>query len=115
MISDLSRRFIISVCANGTCHIHDKSNEKPVRGTLPVFSTNTKEEAESLRVYHCRLARDGSGLYSLNERPRDVSDLAGVSDMLRASYAKRTAATAIGQRQEEVKSGRAAKEANAPR
>lgn len=96
MNSDLSRRFVISVCANGTCHIHDKSNEKPVSGTLPVFSTNTKKEAESLRVYHCRLARDGSGLYSLNERPKDVSALSGVSNMFRASYAKQAARRSAG-------------------
>ncbi len=90
-IGDLSRRFIISVCANGSCHICDKSNERLERGTLPVFLTNTKAEAEALRVRHCRLARDGSGLYFLNERPKDVNALAGVSDMLREWWEKRGA------------------------
>lgn len=89
--SDLSRRFIISVCANGSMHICDKRNDKLEPGTLPVFSTNTKAEAEALRVRHCRLARDGSGLYFLNERPANWTALAGVSDMLREWWEKRGA------------------------
>jgi hypothetical protein len=107
-ISDLSRRFIISVCANGSMHICDKRNNRLESGTLPVFSTNTKAEAEALRVRHCRLARDGSGLYFLNERPANVGALAGVSDMLRGWWEKRAAgatANANGRANDRMREG----------
>jgi len=84
---DLSRRYLMTVCALGSVHIHELG-ASPVEGTLPVFSTHTREEAESLRVQHCRLARDGSGLYHLNEPPKDVRDLGRVSDTFRQSYAR---------------------------
>ena len=113
-LNDLSRKYMISVCAAGSFHIREPG-AKSVKGTLPVFSTDTREEAESLRVYHCRLARDGSGLYFLNEPPAGVEGLAVVSSMLRASWEKRRAAQMIEHRVAEVKSGRAARETNPQR
>lgn len=86
---DLSRAYVLTVCANGTVHIKDPGSA-PVDGTLPVFSTSTREEAEGLRVLHCKLARDGSGLYFLNEPPKDVDDLGRVSDLFRHSHDRRT-------------------------
>lgn len=59
---------------------------------LPVFSTKTYDEARMLRTLHCRLARDGSGMYFLNNPPERVEDLDGVTDMLRASYGRVAAA-----------------------
>lgn len=84
--SDLSRRFVMTVCANGTVHIFDKLNGRPESGTLPVFSTNTKEEAEQVRVRHCQLARDNNRIYVLNDRPRDVEDLVRVASLFRTTF-----------------------------
>ncbi len=56
---DLSRPVKMTVCAAGTVHISEPGGRiEP--GTLPVFSTRTKAEAEAIRVRHCRHARDGS-------------------------------------------------------
>lgn len=90
---DLGRRFILTVCAAGSVHIHE-IGAAPVEGTLPVFSTDTQKGAEALRVQHCRLARDGSGLYHLNERPKSVEELGRVSEMFRKSYSRMTSETA---------------------
>lgn len=90
---DLSRPYLLDVCAAGTVHIRGPGDAK-VKGTLPVFSADTEEQAKIIRVTHCRLARDGSGLYALNETPQSIDDLANVSDMFRATRAKLIAAKA---------------------
>lgn len=89
MRSDLGRAFTMSVCANGSVWIqrHGQLEE----GTLPVFSTDSHDQAEQIRVRHCRRANDGSGLYFLNERPpqevgRAQEFLGGVSDLFRATF-----------------------------
>lgn len=79
---DLSRPFLIFVCAAGTVHIVEMGS-RPPEGTLPVFSTQTREEAERLRVRHCRLARDGSGLYTLLVPPQSVEEMGAISEMFR--------------------------------
>jgi len=55
-----------------------------------VFSTDTREQAESLRVLYCGLERDGSGTYRLNPsiRPADVDGLDNVTDLFRRAYAR---------------------------
>lgn len=85
MKADFERRWLLDCCANGSLTIRERGHE-PIRGTLPVFSTDTRDEAESLRVLHCRLANDGSGIYFLNDRPQDVGDLQEITAMFRVSY-----------------------------
>lgn len=85
MREDLGRNFYLDVCANGSVHIREKGHQIE-DGLLPVFSTDTHEEAEKLRVRHCRLARDGSGLYFLSVPPQGVEDLGRVSDLFRKDY-----------------------------
>jgi len=85
MHDDLGRKFRLDVFANGVVMIRNQGS--PLDGALPVFSTDTHEQAESLRTQHCKLARDGSGIYRLNEPPADVDDLDRVSTLFRTSYA----------------------------
>jgi hypothetical protein len=82
---DLSRAVFLDVMASG--HVFLRERGAPcTKGGLPVFTTNTMHEAEMLRVRHCRLARDGSGLYQLNEPPVDVADLSRIAELFRESY-----------------------------
>jgi len=83
--TDLARPFLLDVCANGSVHIRERGRQIQT-GLLPVFSTDRREQAEELRIRHCRRANDGSGLYHLNERPRGVEDLDRVSDLFRSTY-----------------------------
>jgi hypothetical protein len=89
---DLSRKFLIDVTADGACFVR-QMNEKPQHGGLPMFSTDTREEAESLIVLHCHLARDGSGIYRINNWPRDadIDAIYAAAALFRASYASRRA------------------------
>lgn len=82
---DLGKAFTMWVDAAGLVTVATKGRR--VDGSLPVFSVNTYEQAEALRIRHCRLARDGSGLYFLNNPPQNVTDLGEVSDMFRATQA----------------------------
>jgi hypothetical protein len=84
---DLSRRFILDVCANGSVAIRERGHVIG-DGRLPAFSTATYDEANDLRVLHCRLARDGSGVYFLNDKPDEAGDLGPVADMFRQSYSR---------------------------
>lgn len=87
--TDLSRAVFLDVMASG--HVFLRERGTPcTKGGLPVFTTNTMEEAERLRVLHCRLARDGSGLYQLNEPPVDVHDLNRIAELFRKSYKPKT-------------------------
>lgn len=87
--SDLGRAFTMSVCANGSVWIQRHGQIES--GTLPVFSTDTHDQAEQIRVRHCRRAQNGSGLYFLNDPPpqevgRAQEFLGGVSDLFRKTY-----------------------------
>jgi hypothetical protein len=81
---DMGRQWFLDVAACGAVQIRERG--LPMREGLPVFSTDTREQAESIRTLHCRLERDGSGTYRLNERPADVDDLERVSDLFRNAY-----------------------------
>lgn len=85
---DLSRRFFLDVTQSGHVFIRERGGKQSgkLNGALPVYSVDTAEEAEQLRVRHCRLAKDGSGLYQLNEFSGDVHDLFAVGDMFRATH-----------------------------
>lgn len=82
---DLSRRFSLDVTPDGALFIR-KRGEKIHTGALPVFSVDTYDDADSLRTLHCRLARDGSGVYRLNTPPETLTGLYAWTDKLRASY-----------------------------
>lgn len=82
---DLSRRFFLDVCANGSVAIRERGYGI-ADGRLPVFTTDTYDEAVMLRTLHCRLARDGSRVYFLNNPPSDLDDLDGIRSTFRASY-----------------------------
>lgn len=86
--TDLSRRYVLSVSKNGACFIKDRDrrNEGLESGTLPVFSTNTHEEAEMLIVRHCRLSREDGETYFLNNPPVDLDDLGRISDLFRVTF-----------------------------
>lgn len=86
--SDLSRRFFLDVTASGHVFIREKGAGPSNVDGLPVFSANTHDEAQTLIARHCRLARDGSGAYRLNDWPEDagVEALDAISDLFRASY-----------------------------
>lgn len=82
---DFSRRWFLDVAACGAVEIRERGKRKATSG-LPVFTTDTREQAESLRVLHCRLERDGSGIYRLNSPPEDIDDLDGVTSLFRSTY-----------------------------
>jgi len=86
MRGDLGRRFSLDVCANGSVHVREVARQGMEDGLLPVFSADTRDQAESVRIRHCRRASDGSGLYFLNDPPEDAEDLGRVSDLFRATY-----------------------------
>lgn len=80
--NDLGRKQTLWVDAAGCVTVASKG--RSVEGSLPVFSVDTTEAAERIQVHFCRLAQDGSGLYFLNDPPKDVDGLGAVSDMFRA-------------------------------
>lgn len=85
MKNDFGRDFCLDVCAGGSVQIRARGTTiEP--GLLPVFTTATHEQAEAIRIRHCRRANDGSGLYFLNDPPKDVDDLGRVADLFRATY-----------------------------
>lgn len=86
---DLSRRFFIDVSADGACFIRERGSA-PMDGCLPAFSCDTHEEAKALVVRHCRLARDGSGIYRLTHwnESDGLGALCSASDTFRATYAR---------------------------
>lgn len=87
---DLGRRFIVE--KSGHVFVRDRESNAMSQG-LPVFSTDTREQAERLIVRHCVLARDGSGLYRLNDWPEPeeatLDDLYQAGDLFRTTYSVR--------------------------
>lgn len=83
-IGDLGKAFTLWVDAAGCVTV--ATTGRGVHGSLPVFSVETHDQASALQIRHCRLARDGTGLYFLNDTPRGVDDLGKVSDLFRATY-----------------------------
>lgn len=83
---DLSRNFFLDVCAAGSIVIRERGNTIS-DGRLPLFSTDTYDEATGLRVLHCRRARDNSGMYFLNNPPDEHGeDFDAIVDLFRSSY-----------------------------
>lgn len=82
---DLSRRFFLDVTADGAVFIRERGQPR-TDGSLPIFTTDTYDEALMLQVRHCRRARDSSGVYRLNEVPADLEALYEVTAMFRGTY-----------------------------
>jgi hypothetical protein len=83
----MGRRYLLDVSANGVVTIRDSRGVEGPNGSLPVFSTKTLAMAEALQVRHCRLARNKSGLYYLNEfDDGNVEDLVRVGTMFAEDY-----------------------------
>jgi hypothetical protein len=83
---DLSRRVFLDVTKDGAVLLRERGESSD--GALAVFSTDTWEQAESIRIRHCRLARDRSGIYRLNEFSGEVEDLERVADLFRETFAQ---------------------------
>jgi hypothetical protein len=87
--TELSRRFLLDVTKDGAVHVRERGSGSCPYGGLPVFSTDTREEAQSLIVRHCKLARDNSGVYHLNEFAGTVEDLSRVTKLFRETARRR--------------------------
>jgi len=83
--TDLDRRFFLDVTADGAVFIRERGHPK-MSGALPTFTTDTHDQALMLQQRHCRRARDGSGIYRLNEPPTDLDALGGITDLFRLTY-----------------------------
>lgn len=79
----MGRPWILDVDANGNVTVRKQGSKRDAG--LPVFSTDTEAQARFLVATHCRLARDGSGIYTLNEPPKSVDDLSKVAEMFQAT------------------------------
>lgn len=86
--NDFGRRFIIDVERDGVATVRDRDRDEPSKG-LPIFTTDTRDEAESLIIRHCKLSRYGTGEYRLNDWPLDATldDLYAAGAKFRESYA----------------------------
>lgn len=80
---DLGRRFLLDVTRDGAVFVRERGKGPCPHGGLPVFSTDTREEADDLIVHHCKLARNGTGIYRLNEGifPRDAQGNGNVDNL----------------------------------
>lgn len=81
---DMKRRWFLDVAACGAVQIRERG--RPMQEGLPVFTVDTAEQAQDIITLHCRLERDGSGTYRLNNPPKDVDDLDAVTDLFRNAY-----------------------------
>jgi len=90
--TDLTRRFMLDVTADGVLFIRDTQVGEPRhKDALPIFSCDTYETARDLQILHCR--RQYNGTYRLTH-PITYDDLGNVSQMLYASVQRLLAAKA---------------------
>lgn len=82
---DLTRKFLLDVTADGSVFVRERGNGSRYPGSLPVFSTNTREQADSLVIRHARRAKDGSGIYRLNDFRSDLDSLDEWAETFRVS------------------------------
>lgn len=85
---DLTRRFFLDVSADGAVSIRERGQPLTLCA-LPVFTTDTHEQALMIQLRHCKLARDRSGIYRLNECPDGLEALYEVAAMFRDTYESR--------------------------
>lgn len=70
VVDHLSRHFLLDVTADGAVFVRERGGTGgTMHGGLPVFSTDTRKQAEALIVGACRLSLDGSGTYRLSDWP----------------------------------------------
>jgi hypothetical protein len=82
---ELSRQFRLDVAADGVVTIGERG-QLSNSDSLPVFTTDTREQAHMIQVRHCRLDRDGSGRYRLNVWPQTLEQLWDVTELFRTTY-----------------------------
>jgi hypothetical protein len=86
---DLSRDVVIDVMASGHCTLHVRGARAPrgsrAPGSLPVFSTDTFDEAKALLVRFCKLSPHGEG-YIAPGFDGNLNELEAFGDKLRAEY-----------------------------
>lgn len=87
---DVSRRWKLDIMASGEVFVR-RPGKKAEEGSLCVFSTDTKSEAESLVIRHCKLDRTpGSNIMRFNDWQSGVyEELARAQDLFRKTYAER--------------------------
>lgn len=85
----MGKPWILDVDAAGNVTVRAQGAKN--RGGLPVFSTDTEAQASFLVVTHCKLARDGSGIYTLNRPPQSVDELADVAELFASTRARMVA------------------------
>ncbi len=84
--NDLDRAVLLDVSADGAVLARPRKSKMP-QGYLPFFSTDTQKEAEQLIVFHCRLARDSSGIYRINDFKVGVyEEIDRAATLFRAQY-----------------------------
>lgn len=88
----LARRWLIDLWANGAVTIRhrDDRTEDGEPGGLPVWSTDTKAEAQALLVRHCKLSRQDHRTYFL-PRFRGYPSLAEATERFRIDTENRRA------------------------
>jgi hypothetical protein len=84
---DLSRKFLLDVTADGSVFVRERGKDDRYPGSLPVFSTDTRKQANSLIVRYCRRAKDGSGIYRLNDFDGELNSLDAWAETFRTSLA----------------------------
>ena len=89
---DLSRPIKMHCCKDGTI-TYRKPGEPVFNGkALPVFSTDTKEQAEMIRVRFCSMAHGehpllpGQVWYALPNFSGELEELGRVTDMFRSFW-----------------------------
>lgn len=86
----LKRRFMIGLSASGHVFVRDtQSTDERERKTfaqnaLPVYSTDTREEADAVVVRHCRLGYDG--IYIWPEFGGTLAHLASVGEQMAITH-----------------------------
>lgn len=76
----LSKPWLIEVYRSGEVVFRHRTTPRP-DGVLPVFSVDTKKEAEHIQVGMCVLSRVDNETYRLNPRFRNDKELLDLEDM----------------------------------
>lgn len=89
---ELARPFVIDVNASGHCTVRERGKAWVGSGGIPVFSTDTKEQAETLIATYAKRQYDGS--MRLNNPPRSTADLPEITELFRKAYERMLAVRA---------------------
>lgn len=89
----LKRRFVIGLSASGVVFIRDSEAGRDAefaKYALPVYSTDTREEADMIVVRNCSLAYDNER-YIWPGVSGDVGVLDGISEQMAMTHAEQEA------------------------